>query len=92
VYWHFHPSLLSSSHQAIDKTYSDWVTSSELHDLRVFFQKRRLLAHTEGIVDSKYVEDSGDSSYKAGQRIVVKGDDVIHCLEIVKKIIAVLGN
>lgn len=78
--------------QAIDKTYSDWVTSSELHDLRVFFQKRHLLAHTEGIVDSKYVVDSGDSSYKAGQRIVVKSDDVIHCLKIVKKIIAVLRN
>jgi hypothetical protein len=38
------------------------------------------------------VVDSGDSSYKAGQRIVVKSDDVIHCLKIVKKIVAVLRN
>lgn len=78
--------------QAIDKTYSDWVTSSELQNLRVFFQKRHLLAHTEGIVDPKYLVDSGDNSYKAGQRIVVKSDDVIHCLKIVKKIVAVLRN
>jgi len=67
-------------------------TSSELQNLRVFFQKRHLLADTEGIVDPKYVVDSGDNSYKAEQRIVVKCDDVIHCLEIVKKIIAVLRN
>lgn len=78
--------------QATGKTYSDWVTASELYDLKVLFQKRHLLAHTEGIVDPKYITDSGDNSYKAGQRIVVKSDDVIYCLEIVKKIIAVLKN
>jgi hypothetical protein len=78
--------------QEIGKTYSDWVTSSELHDLKILFQKRHLLAHTEGIVDLKYMADSGDNSYKEGQRIVVRTDDVIHCLEIVKKIVTVLKN
>jgi hypothetical protein len=76
--------------QAIGKTYTDWVTSSELQDLKVLFQKRHLLAHTEGFVDLKYIAESDDKSYKAGQRIVVRTNDVIHCLEIVKKIIAVL--
>lgn len=76
--------------QATGKNYSDWLTASELHDLKILFQKRHLLSHTEGIVDAKYIKDSGDNSYKAGQRIVVRTEDVVYCLSLVKKIITEL--
>jgi hypothetical protein len=41
-------------------------------------------AHNEGIVDSKYIQKSGDSKYKEGQRLIVSANDVetlVTCLE-----------
>ncbi len=48
------------------------------------YQKLHLLAHNEGIVDSKYIQKSGDSKYKEGQRLIVSANDVetlVTCLE-----------
>lgn len=61
---------------ATGKKYSDWLSAEELQKLNISFQKRHLLAHNEGIVDSKYLERSGDVSYKDGQRIVITENDI----------------
>ena len=76
--------------QAIGEGYSGWITSDEMNKLKILFQKRHLLAHTEGIVDQKYIDNSGDSSYKVGQRIVVRPEDVRVCLSVVTEIVRVL--
>ena len=76
--------------QAIGESYPDWITQDEMKTLNILFQKRHLLAHTEGMVDQKYINNSGDTSYKIGQRIVVKPDDVNACLNIVIKIVSSL--
>ena len=59
-----------------DESYSDWLTTKELCELKVLYQKRHLLAHNEGIVDEKYIIKSGDSGYKAGQRLVITISDI----------------
>ncbi|HAS8600447.1 TPA: hypothetical protein I7783_20985 [Vibrio vulnificus] len=56
--------------------YDDWLGESGLASLNVLYQKRHLLAHSEGIVDEKYINKSGDTSYKAGQRLVITIADV----------------
>ena len=61
---------------AVQKGFGSWITEEELKALGVLYQKRHLLAHNEGIVDSKYIQKSGDSSYKEGQRIVITIRDV----------------
>lgn len=69
---------------AIQKGYDYWLNTKELARLNTLFQRRHILAHNEGIVDAKYVEKSGDISYKEGQRIVVSDkdiDDLLNCLE-----------
>ena len=73
--------------QAMGQTYADWITPAEMRSLKLYFQKRHLLSHTEGIVDEKYVNNSGDRSYKVGQRIVVRPEDVSFCLSLIEKII-----
>lgn len=55
--------------------------------LNIIFQKRHLLAHQEGIIDEKYIEKTGDTKYKVGQRIVVKQDDVNEGVRLVLEII-----
>ena len=69
-----------------DKSYEDWLTIEELKDLKVFFQKRHLLLHSEGIVDQRYLDRSRDESYKIGQRIVVKEDEVRYLSNLIEKL------
>ncbi len=67
--------------------YSDWINPHEMEKLNILFQRRHLLAHSEGIVDEKYIGKSGDMKYKPGQRIVVNKDDVLSMVWLVKKIV-----
>ena len=71
---------------AIAKSYEDWLSPEELNRLNVLFNKRHLLAHTEGIVDQLYIDRSNDNSYNIGQRIVVTEKDVQEMLFLVRKL------
>lgn len=64
--------------------YEDWLSAQQLNRLKLLFQRRHLLAHSEGIVDQKYIERSGDPNYKMGQRIVVQPDDVLELAGLIK--------
>lgn len=74
--------------QETGNKYSDWLTTSELDFMTIMFQKRHLLEHNNGMVDQKYIDKSGDTSYNLGQRIVVKEKDAYTLLNIIRK----LGN
>ncbi|NOU41406.1 MAG: hypothetical protein HOO85_09085 [Methylotenera sp.] len=71
---------------AVQRSFSDWLTSEELATLNILYQKRHLLAHNEGIVDSQYIKKSGDLSYKEGQRIVVSGKDIDNLVSSIEKL------
>lgn len=71
---------------AVGHGYSDWISASELRTLSIMFQRRHLLAHAEGIVDTKYLGNTGDPEYVAGQRIVVGPNDVRQMLDILAKL------
>jgi len=76
--------------ECIGQGYEDWITSAEIKVLNQQFQKRHLLQHKEGIVDQKYLNNSGDNSYVVGQRIVIKERDVIELRSIIEKVIVKL--
>ncbi len=67
--------------------YEDWLTVSELKRMNILFQRRHLLSHSEGIVDDKYLQRAKDSTYKLGQRIVVKENDVNELLNLIRKVV-----
>ena len=71
---------------ATGKCYSDYLTPAEMATLKRAFQQRHLLAHTQGIVDQNYVDLSGDSSHKIGERLVIDEDAVLRFLEVVEKL------
>lgn len=54
--------------------------------MNILFQRRHILEHNDGIVDEKYIEKSNDLSYAIGQRIIVKKEDIICLVEIIKKL------
>ena len=71
-------------YQAIQKGYETWLTSEELIELNVLYQKRHILAHNEGIVDANYINNTKVNNYKIGQRIVISDKDIdilLNCLE-----------
>ena len=70
----------------LSETYLDWLTEKEFMELNELFQKRHLLSHTEGIVDQKYIDKSGDKVYRVGQRIVIKENDVLKLITLVRKV------
>lgn len=71
---------------ASGKEYGDFLTVAELTVLGRYFQQRHLLAHRQGLVDADYITRSGDTSYREGQRLVVREASVQECLTIVEKI------
>lgn len=68
------------------KGYVDILTPTEMDKLKLYFQRRHLLSHTDGIVDAKYITNANDTSYSVGQRIVIKKSDVEECLSLIVKI------
>jgi len=71
----------------LGETYEVWLKIDEMIRLNLIFQKRHLLAHTEGIVDQKYINKTKNISYKVGQRIVIKEKDVSELIELIKKLV-----
>lgn len=67
--------------------YADILTASEQARLKLLFQKRHILVHSDGIVDQRYVDESGDTSYKVGQRIAVTAADVDEIVAGISKLV-----
>lgn len=70
----------------LDISYTDFITTDEMKEMNIYFQRRHLLEHSSGIVDQKYLDKSDDYDYKIGQRIVVKIEDVTAFLNIINKL------
>ncbi len=73
--------------KVIGKGYEDWLTNTEFDLMIKLFQQRHILGHSDGYVDKKYLEKSGDNTFDIGQRIVVKRLEVVELLKIIKRII-----
>ena len=71
---------------ATGKRYGDHIGGAELVTLTRGFQQRHLLAHREGLVDSGYIDRTGDTAYRVGQRIVVRDGPVREYLALVEKL------
>lgn len=67
--------------------YSDILSPTGLARLNILFQRRHLLAHREGIVDNQYIQRSGDTKYTAGQRVVVRPEQVVALVDLVRKLV-----
>ena len=73
-------------HSATGKRYGDYLDPADLTVLKRAFQKRHLLAHTQGIVDQAYISRSGDSTYRLGQRVVIRASAVWECVDLIEKL------
>ncbi|MGP4073709.1 hypothetical protein ACTWQB_14270 [Piscibacillus sp. B03] len=44
------------------------------------------MEHNQGIIDEKYLQRSNDKTYKLGQRIICKRNEVEKLIEIIKRL------
>ncbi|MGC3998039.1 MAG: hypothetical protein QM767_11325 [Anaeromyxobacter sp.] len=72
---------------AVGLGYAQWLDPAELRALKVLFERRHLLAHREGLVDSRYLAQTQDGEYSLGQRIVVTSSDVSRLVDSVEKLV-----
>ena len=54
--------------------------------MNLYFQKRHILEHNNGIIDEKYIEKSNDTTYAIGQRVIIKIEDAYELLNIIRKL------
>lgn len=76
--------------QATGVAYVDLIGAADLDRLKLYFQRRHVLAHRDGLVDPDYVIKSGDTSYKAGQRLVTRVEDAEEFLTLVERLVAAM--
>lgn len=71
---------------ATGEAYSKWLSSGELKEMNLQFQRRHIVEHNNGMIDQRYIDKSDDTSYAVGQRLVVKDSDARTLLSIVKRL------
>lgn len=64
--------------------YADLIDQAKLDKLGVYFQQRHLIAHQQGIVDQDYIARSGDNTYAAGQRLVIRSSAVLELADLIE--------
>ena len=72
--------------EVISYGYEKWLNEEKLDKMNLYFQRRHILEHNNGIIDQKYIEKLNDTTYKIGQRVIIKIEDVYELLDIIKKL------
>lgn len=73
---------------AVGRGFDDILGLDDLAEVGRAYQQRHVLLHEDGIVDQQYIERSGDTSYKVGQRLVVKPSSVLRAADLIEKLAA----
>jgi len=72
--------------KATGQDFLAFLSPDEFRRMQIFYQKRHLLAHCEGVVDNDYINKSGDTSLTVGQRIVVTEAALLEFAAIAEKL------
>ncbi|MGI8484491.1 MAG: hypothetical protein ACR2OU_09515 [Thermomicrobiales bacterium] len=73
---------------ATSRGFDSLLAPTDLARLKVYYQRRHLLSHREGIVDEKYLAKSGDTRFSLGQRITVDETSLLEFAALAEQ----LGN
>jgi Zn ribbon nucleic-acid-binding protein len=69
-------------------SYEAILGSADLAALRVQVQRRHVLTHNDGIVDQDYLDRSGDTTYRLGQRVVIQPKSVLRATDLIERLAA----
>ena len=72
--------------EAIGNGYEAWLSQDEIAEINMLFQQRHIIEHNNGLIDDRYIQNSGDKSYRVGQRVIIKNKDAMRLLSLVRKL------
>jgi len=58
--------------EATGKGCDSWLSQDEIADINMLFQQRHIIEHNNGLIDERYIQNSGDISYRVCQRVIIK--------------------
>lgn len=70
--------------------YDEILDPTEYRFLNIMIHRRHKIGHCQSMVDAKYVQKSGDTSYEVGQRLVVEETQVRQLADVLQKLITAL--
>lgn len=76
----------------IGATYEELLDAEAMKRLRIYYQRRHLLAHQQGIVDADYISRCGDADYALGQRLAIRDTEVLEFADLVERLGKALMN
>lgn len=76
----------------IGATYEELLDAEAMKRLRIYYQRRHLLAHQQGIVDADYISRCGDAGYALGQRLAIRDTEVLEFADLVERLGKALMN
>ena len=94
---------LGNSFQNIDRTKSNFkkefeidlesfVTEDDLKKMVKAFAKRHILTHSSGIIDLKYIQQTGEDIKLLDKRITVNSQEVMQLLEYIVSVVTKLNE
>ena len=72
--------------ESAKQSFEDWLTPDEFTKFKIYYQKRHLFSHNNGIVDEEYIIKTNDKNYKVGERLVVNKKDATEFTSLVEKV------
>lgn len=72
--------------EALGFGYEKWLTNEEISTLELYFQKRHLFEHNNGMIDQRYLSNTGDKNYLIGQRLIIRKSEIEKIITILKKL------
>ena len=66
--------------------YVDILGAHEYQRLVIYFQQRHVLEHQDGFIDQRYIDRSGDTRFRVGQRLVVRESNVLDLVSIIQRL------
>lgn len=72
--------------EAVNQSFENWLSQDEFEKFKIYYQKRHLFAHNNGIVDKEYLLKTNDKNYNVGERIVINTKDALEFTKLVEKV------
>lgn len=74
------------------RSFETIVGSDNLAQLKRYYQQRHVFAHPGGIVDQEYLDKTGDTSVRIGQRLVARPAAILDMADLVERLGVGLAN
>lgn len=78
--------------EATGHDFESYLDKAKFERMKLLYQRRHLLSHTEGLVDQPYLNSTGDTEYQLGQRIVVRVADVEELASLVEQLVKSMSD